>query len=109
MKRRAPIFVVRATPRDDVRETFLRWFRTVHLRDARRIPGVAEVSMGLTPAGTVLGVYSFQSADVVRPALESPQAAYARGTWEQWAPHLLDLVLEMYAVVEVSPLELSPN
>lgn len=109
MRPPAPFFLVRAAPRDAVREEFLRWVRRVHLRDVRRIPGIAGVRWGVTPGGTMLALYLFEDADTVRSALESPQAAYARGTWERWVPHLEEFQVELYAAVEVSPAELPRN
>jgi hypothetical protein len=105
----APFFVVRAVPRQAVREEFLRWARTVHLRDVRRIPGIAAVRWGLTPGGTMLTVLVFADADAVRGALESPEAAYARGTWERWVPHLEEFQVELYAPLEPSPAPFSFN
>ena len=52
---------------------------------------------GHTPTGTCLGFYSFESAEVVQSALSSAEAAYARGTWERWAPQLEELLIEIYA------------
>jgi hypothetical protein len=39
----------------------------------------------------------------VQSALQSPQAAYARGTWEQWAPHLEELTIEIWATLFPMP------
>jgi hypothetical protein len=89
--------LLRARPRDGARDRFDAWFSDSHLRDVAAIPGIVEVQAGRTPAGTRLGFYSFDSAAVVQSALASAEAAYARGTWEQWAPHLEELFIEIYA------------
>ena len=92
-----PMMLLRARPREDVRAAFFAWFRDVHLRDVEKIPGIRSVESGTTAAGTKLGMYSFESSDVVQSALSSPEAAYARGTWERWAPHLEELLIEIFA------------
>jgi hypothetical protein len=92
-----PFLLLRARPKPEARRRFRPWFLDTHLRDVRRIPGIAETRYGVLPGGTTLGIYSFESSDVVGPALSSPQAAYARGTWEQWAPHLEELSIEIFA------------
>ena len=92
-----PFLLLRARPVDEARGRFERWFREAHLKDVRKIPGIAVVQSGRTPAGTRLGFYTFEDTEHVQPALASPEAAYARGTWEQWAPHLEELQIEIFA------------
>lgn len=92
-----PFLLVRARPKAGARERFEPWFREVHLKDVSRIPGIAEVEAARTAAGTRLGFYTFESADAVQGALQSPQAAYTRGTWEQWAGDLDELSIEIFA------------
>lgn len=104
-----PFLLLRAVPSEEVGEQFRRWFREVHLRDVERIPGMAEAQMGMAPGGVLLGVYTFESAEVVQAALASPEAAYARGTWERWAPHLSELVIEMWAPLGPMPIFESIN
>jgi len=89
--------LLRARSLLDSRERFEAWFRQVHLQDVRKIPGIAAVQGAKTPAGTRLGFYTFEATEVVQQALASPEAAYARGTWEQWAPHLEELQIEIFA------------
>lgn len=109
MNPRVPVFVVRALPRLEAVDGFFRWLRSIHLRDVRRIPGIAKVRWGQTAGGAILAVYTFTSPEAVRGALESPQAAYARGTWERWVPDLEEFVVDLYAPVEVSPAEVPRN
>lgn len=97
MKSNTPFLLVRARPRPESRDRFGRWFRDVHLRDARQIPGIAEVESFQTPGGARLAFMTFADTDSVQAALASPQAAYARGTWEQWAGHLEELLVEIWA------------
>ncbi|MDZ7727651.1 MAG: hypothetical protein U5Q44_05320 [Dehalococcoidia bacterium] len=85
-------------------DEFAHWFTTVHLRDVRRIPGFTTIEYGQTPSGAWLGFYTFESADSVNETLSSPEAAYSRGTWEQWAMALEELVVEM--LVPVPPVSL---
>ena len=97
MNESRPFLLVRARPRPEAAERLMAWFRASHLRDVRRIPGIAQTEWGTLAGGTILGVYSFESAEVVGAALGSPQAAYARGTWERWAPDLEELSIEIFA------------
>jgi hypothetical protein len=104
-----PFMLLRARPRDDVREKFSWWFRNVHLKDVANIPGIAAVQSGSTRGGLMLGFYGFASTEQVQAALASPQAAYARGTWEQWAPQLEELFIEIWAPVVPFPIYRSVN
>lgn len=97
MERDLPFLLVRATPLPDAREAFASWFRHVHLRDARRVPGFKSVESTLTSDGAFIGIYTLADPDAVQEALGSPEAMYARGAWEQWTPRLQELVVEMYA------------
>jgi hypothetical protein len=99
-----PFMLLRARVHEDHRERFVRWFRAVHSHDVSKIPGMTTVRCGRTAGGTQLGIYHFDSSEVVQTALASPEAAYARGTWEQWAPHLDELTIEIWA--ELGPLGL---
>lgn len=99
-----PFLLLRAHPRAEDRDEFRRWFRDVHLRDTRAVPGFSQIESGETPGGTFLAIYSFESAEAVQTALASPQAAYARGTLEPWASRLEELVIEMFAPVGLMPL-----
>lgn len=97
MNQRLPFLLVRAHPQPAVRARFDDWFRQVHLRDVAKIPGIGEVEAAWTAGGTRLGFYSFESADAVQTALQSPQAAYTRGTWEQWSGVLNEFSIEIFA------------
>ena len=99
-----PYMLLRARTNERSREKFAAWFRSVHLQDVSRIPGIAAVTSGRTAGGTHLGFYSFEASDSVQDALSSPQAAYARGTWEQWAPHLEELAIEIWTPLAPLPL-----
>lgn len=99
-----PFMLVRARARDAARPDFDSWFETVHLRDIANIPGVARVRKGQNADGTRLGVYTFVSTEAVQPALASPQAAYARGTWERWQPDLEELLIELWSASYPIPL-----
>jgi hypothetical protein len=94
-----PFLLLRAKPKDEARSAFREWFLRVHLRDVGSIPGIAQIESGQTAGGTTLGFYSFADAESVQTALASPQAAYARGTWEQWAGRLEELLIEVWADV----------
>ncbi|MGE0569956.1 MAG: hypothetical protein AB7H85_11385 [Dehalococcoidia bacterium] len=99
-----PMMLLRARPSDAIHDRFVPWFQKVHLRDIERIPGISGVRSGRTPGGVFLGFYEFSSAEAVQPALASPQAAYARGTWEQWSSDLSELFIELWAPVGPLPL-----
>ena len=96
--------LLRARVGESDRERFAAWFRSVHLRDVEKIPGIVGVRGGRTPGGVNLGFYNFASNEMVQAALQSPQAAYARGSWEQWAPNLEELSIEIWAPLGPLPL-----
>lgn len=98
------MMLLRARPTDEIRDQFAAWFRKVHLRDVERIPGVAHVASGKTPGGVYLGFYTFKGSEEVQQALASPQAAYARGTWDQWSARLEELFIEIWAPLGPLPL-----
>ncbi|MGH2609011.1 MAG: hypothetical protein ACRDHF_07960 [Tepidiformaceae bacterium] len=103
MRDGTPFLLVRARPKDEARAPFRAWFLGAHLKDVRSIPGIAGVESGETAGGTTLGFYSFEDAEAVQTALSSPQAAYSRGTWEQWAGRLEELLIEVWADVPSMP------
>lgn len=104
-----PFLLVRAVPLPGHEVAFAAWWDDVHLRDAYRIPGFATIEHSKTPGGAFLGVYTFESAQAVQQTLSSPEAAYARGTWEQWAGQLEELVVEMFAPLGPMPMFHSHN
>ena len=104
MNANAPFLLVRARPKPEARERFVRWFRGVHLLDAARIPGIASVRSATTAGGTRLGFLTFESAGTVQTALSSPESAYARGTWEAWAGELEELAIEIFAPLYPLPI-----
>jgi hypothetical protein len=99
-----PFMLLRVRPRPGAPREFAPWFHDVHLADARRIPGLLAVRSGTTPGGTLLGFYTFESAETVQQALSSPEAAYARGTWEQWGAQLEELRVEIFAPLYPLPI-----
>lgn len=99
-----PFMLVRARARVAARRAFDEWFGAVHLQDIARIPGVTNVRKGHNGDGTLLAIYGFASTDAVQPALASPQAAYARGTWERWQPELEELLIELWSAASPIPL-----
>ena len=104
-----PFMLLRARVGPGLRPEFDRWFDSDHLRDVAAIPGIVAVKKGRNADGTRLGVYTFESSDVLQGALASPEAAYARGTWDQWQPNLEELLIEMWAAVFHIPLYSSVN
>jgi quinol monooxygenase YgiN len=89
------VLVMRARPLPAELEGFVRWAVAAHARDTRVVPGVAAVEVGRAPGGVVLVLYIFEDAEAVQRALQSPEAAYARGTLEQWAGRVTELQFEM--------------
>ncbi len=104
-----PFLLLRARARDEATARFTEWYLTEHLRDVRKIPGVVDVLTGHTSKGTRLGWYFFESGEVVQPALSSPQAAFARGAWQRWAPDLEELGIELYGALFPLPLYHTPG
>jgi len=94
---RRPFLLVRARAKPERRAEFAAWFRAVHLAEVTLIPGIATVRSGRAPGDTHLGLYSFENVEVLQAALASPEAAKARATWEEWTPHLEELLIEMWA------------
>ena len=99
-----PFMLLRARVHDDHRGEFDRWFEAVHLRDVARIPGIVAVRKGRNADGTRVAVYTFADTDTVQTALASPEAAYARGTWETWQPMLEELLIELWSAAFPIPL-----
>ncbi len=99
-----PFMLLRARAAAPERDRFAAWFRTTHLQDIRSIPGITRARGGRAAGGVHLGFYSFESSEAVQSALSSPEAAYARGTWEEWAPHLEELSIEIWAALGPLPL-----
>jgi quinol monooxygenase YgiN len=104
-----PVLLMRASPRPEYFEEFLRWVREVHARDTRAVPGVAAVTVARAPQGVVLVGYVFADAAAVPVALQSAEAAYARGTLEQWAGRVTEIRFEMYAPLAPLPAFASIN
>lgn len=104
MNNRLPFLLLRARPRATAVDRFDPWFWRVHLADVARIPGILEVHAGRTAGGTRLGFYTFESAEAVQTTMASPEAAYARGTWEMWAGDLEELSLEIFTTLFPLPI-----
>lgn len=103
MNNDVPFLLLRARTKGADPSGFDAWFYQVHLRDVRQIPGIVTARGGRTAGGTYLGMYTLADASVVRSVLDSPEAAYARGTWEQWASELEELLIEMWAPISGIP------
>lgn len=99
-----PFMLLRARVKPESYDAFDTWFHEVHLADVRRIPGIARVHSGRTAARTHLGIYEFDGAQALGPALGSPEASYARGTLSRWAPSLEELGIEIMAPLVPLPL-----
>ena len=104
-----PFMLLRARTRPGVRDEFDAWFEAVHLADVARIPGVVRIRKGAMPDGTRMAVYSFEDADTLQTALASPEAAYARGTWERWQPDMEELLIELWSAAFTLPLYRTAN
>jgi len=104
-----PFMLLRARVHAENRGEFDRWFEAVHLRDVARIPGIVSVRKGRNADGTRLAIYAFADTDTVQSALASPEAAYARGTWETWQPMLEELLIELWSAAFPIPLYRNAN
>jgi hypothetical protein len=96
--------LIRCRARDGHRPAFEEWWRSSHLRDITRIPGIEEVLSSRTPGGTLMAFYIFESAGAVQQALSSPEAAYARGAWGPWMAKLEEMRVEIFAPLVTLPL-----
>lgn len=104
MNEPVPFMVLRARVRPHALAEFDAWFHQVHLADVQRIPGIARARTARTAGGTRLGIYEFAGADAMGQALNSPEAAYARGAWTRWAPDLDELGVEIMAPLVPLPI-----
>ena len=109
MKGIHPFMLVRCRARGEHTAAFAQWFYSVHLRDIERIPGITEVLSTETPGGTLLGFYMFESAGAVQTALQSAEAAYARGAWQPWMPKLHEMRVEIFAPLITLPMYQTTN
>ena len=94
MKGDEPFILLRARVRED-RGAFAAWFRSHHLREIRKIPGVTSVHWAETNGDTQIGIYCFEDAQAMQGAFGSAEAAYARGTWARWGAVLEEFSVEM--------------
>jgi hypothetical protein len=109
MNSKAPMLVVQASPKAESASAFRAWLLGSHLAEARSIPAMSGVTAGVTRAGTWSIFYTFASAEAFERALGSPEAAYARGTWERWDDQLEDRSTEVWAPLIVSPIQVRRN
>ena len=108
MRGEQPFILLRARVRED-RETFSAWFRSQHLREVAKIPGMARVHWGETREGTMLGIYCFEDARSLQGAFGSAEAAYARGMWSRWSDKLDEFSVEMQFALMPPTMTLSTN
>ena len=99
---------MRARVRED-RETFSAWFRSQHLRQVAKIPGMASVHWGETREGTMLGIYCFEDTRSMQGAFGSAEAADARGMWASWSSQLDEFSVEMHFTLTPPTMTLSVN
>ena len=104
-----PLMLLRARPAPAIRTEFEPWFRTVHMKDVSRIPGIIEARSARTAAGTHLGFFTFESAEVVQSAMASVEAAAARSAWERWGNNLEELHVEIFAPLFSLPMYRTVN
>ncbi len=104
-----PLMLLRARPAPAIRTEFEPWFRTVHMKDVSRIPGIIEARSARTAAGTHLGFFTFESAEVVQSAMASAEAAAARSAWERWGNNLEELHVEIFAPLFSLPMYRTVN
>jgi hypothetical protein len=93
----APLLVISAKPTPDSAAEFRRWVLGSHLEAARKIPGVADVSAGSSASGRWSVFYHFADVAGFERAVESAEAAYARGTWERWDDLMEERTMEVWA------------
>lgn len=104
-----PLMLLRARPSAAIRAEFEPWFRTVHMRDVERIPGITNARSARTVGGTFLGFFTFADADVVQAAMASAEAAAARESWSRWERDLEELHIEMFAPLLSLPMYRTVN
>ena len=109
MNQESPMLVVRTNPKPEAAREFRAWLLGVHLGEARKIPGMGDVSAGISPAGTWYVLYTFTSAETFERALGSAEAAYSRGTWESWDDKLEGRAMEVWAPLMASPIQVRQN
>jgi uncharacterized protein (TIGR02118 family) len=101
-----PVLVVRARVRPERLEEFRRWYRSVQLPHALKIPGVVGYR-GLqhgekAPASTpnLLSLFIFADEEALRTGLRSPEAARARQDWAAWSDDVRGLSIQVYSTVD---------
>jgi len=109
MNSEAPMLVMRADPKPESRPGFRAWLLGSHLAEARKIPGMRDVTAGVSPGGTWYVFYEFSSTETFEQALSSPEAAYTRGTWERWDDELEGRTIEVWAPLVASPIQVRQN
>lgn len=108
MKGDQPFILLRARVREN-REPFSAWFRSQHLREVAKIPGIASVHWGETREGTMLGIYCFEDTRSMQGAFGSAEAASARGMWASWSSKLDEFSVEMQFALTPPTMTLSIN
>lgn len=103
------MLVVQAQPKTESASEFRAWLLGSHLPEARKIPGISDVTAGISSPGTWYVFYTFASAETFERALGSPEAAYSRGTWERWDERLEGRTIEVWAPLMVSPIQVRQN
>ena len=103
-----PFILLRARVRDN-QEPFSAWFRSQHLREVAKIPGIASVHWGETREGTMLGIYCFEDTRSMQGAFGSAEAAAARGMWASWSSKLDEFSVEMQFALTPPTMTLSFN
>ncbi len=109
MNSEAPMLVIRANPKAETASEFRTWLLGSHLAEARKIPGMSDVTAGASPSGTWYVFYTFDSGETFERALSSTEAAYARGTWERWDEKLEGRTIEVWAPLTASPIQVRRN
>lgn len=96
-----PYVLVRAWIVAEKLAEFRRWHREVHVPHVLETPGIVE-AVCLRP-GThgpnSVTAFAFAGDAVIREALRSPQIARARADWQEWAPFVRNLSIQIYTTL----------
>lgn len=96
-----PYLLVRAQVDPKVWDEFNIWHHEVHVPNVMRIPGIVAAYRLLSRRSSTesLMLYKFADEESLQRGLSSEEASRARADWQQWAPHLTELSVEVYALL----------
>lgn len=104
-----PYLLVRARVHPGKLEDFRRWSQQTHIPRMLAVPGVerAYLVRQATKSASLLMIFVFESDAAIQKALSSPEATRLRNGWEEWAPYVRDVSIQIYTslVARLAPVQ----